>query len=133
MRPAAIEWFEKIVIATILLGFVNLGLTWPEVTQGGTQTAYVVTIAVVISGAMLALALLISRGRNSVAKWIFAIFAASALFSLFWSGVSFEPVGIVSVIRDLATVIAAALLFTPSVRKWFNDRGVANQAPTMTR
>ena len=120
MRPTEITWFERIIIATLVLGALNSWLAWPQlVAMRGP--AFLVTVQLFTFAVMLTLTLFVSRRRSNVAKWI-----GIALFVMglpFWlqqvSAGSLPGSPIVSFIQVAAQVGAYALLFTTASRRWF--------------
>lgn len=121
MRPTEIAWFERIVIATLVLGALNSWLAWPQlVALGGT--AFLITVQVFTLGIILLLTLLISRRGSNVAKWIsVALFVLGLPFSIqdLAAGTALGS-PIISIAQLAAQAVAFALLFTPASRRWFN-------------
>ena len=128
-RPKEIAWFERIIIGTIILGIMN---TWPlwakQTTLGGV--VLLVWILVVLTSFFLALALLISRRRSNVARWIFVGMVVLALPFDIQDFIMETVSGALAVqaIRVVGDVIGCALLFTPAARRWFNQPAAAKPA-----
>ena len=117
LRPDSIVWFERIMIATLLLGIVNSWLTWPElVSQASPGFVFAVQALVLIT--ILGLTLLISRRRSRVAKWISIALFVVGLPVFLIQGLPAGVSGAVSIIQLLAQLLAYSLLFAPSARSW---------------
>src|SRR5690349_15005662 len=68
-RPIEIAWFERIIIASLALGALNSWLAWPQLLALGSP-GFLISVQLFTFAVMLGLALLISRRRSNVAKWI---------------------------------------------------------------
>ena len=122
MRPAGIVWFEWLNIATLVLGVFNSWLAWPHlVAMRGS--IFLVTTQLLTFAIFLGLILFVSRRRSNVAKWIMIALFVLGLplwFQHMSSGPALGSV-IISLIQIAAQVVAYALLFTDSSRRWFKS------------
>ena len=84
MRPGSIVWFERLNLLAILLVIPIDWLMWDELaaletTQGGTPLMTMIGIQLASNLFWLLLVLMVSRGRNVVFKWIYAILTGLSL------------------------------------------------------
>lgn len=118
LRPDSIVWFERIIIATLLLGIVRGWLDWPQLVSQASPTFVFAVLAIVLI-ISLGLTLLISRRRSHLAKWISIALFVAGLPTVFSQGFPAGVAGAVSIIQLLAQLLAYSLLFTPAARRWF--------------
>jgi hypothetical protein len=119
-RPAEIIWFERLIIATLILGELNTWLAWPQLVEK-TGPAFIIMVQLFTVAIVLGLALLVSRRRSNIAKWIsIALFALGSPFWL-WQLLSGSLLGspIISIIQVVGQVAAFTMLFTTASRRWF--------------
>lgn len=119
-RPNGVVWFERIIIATLALGLLNIWLAWPKVAAV-RGPAFLLTTQLLTLAVLLALALFISRRRSNIAKWIMVGLFVLGLPIVFQQGASGQSHGAlpITLIQIIGQVVAYALLFTPASRRWF--------------
>ncbi len=123
MRPQTIVSFERIFLFTLLLGLVQVYFGWGSATQTAS-VGFALTVQIFTFCLLVGLALLVSRRRSNVAKWILiALFTLGlpAFFGLISRGMLLGSVWI-AVLQILGQLIAYALLFTASAHSWLNQR-----------
>ena len=126
-RPTEIIWFERIIIGTLIVGVFKAFLDWPRLAAAG-GTAFSLSILSFTLALMLALTLLVSRRRSSVAKWLMIGLFALGLPAFFQLAAAGQVHGslLITVAQLIGQLVAYALLFTPAARRWF--RGGAEVA-----
>ena len=145
MRPASIVLFEKLYIATIVIGLIGVVLSWNSLTamaqaQPGV-TASVgsgILIGALVFGFLIPLLLLyfIARRASNVAKWIFVLLTAFSAYS-FIAGVAnpHTPKGFLlglNAVSLLLTLYCAWLLFRPDAKAWLVTKGANAPADPTT-
>jgi hypothetical protein len=129
MRPATIIWFERLILATVVLGILRSWLfpnnSWLSgIGDGGVMSNLIAAVLVI------AVMLRVSRWRSKVAMW-FAILwtvvtmpmvVTSALpFGLYpATGAAVPGWAWLGMGGALLQVTACGLLFTRSARGWIN-------------
>ena len=125
-RPAEIVWFERIIIATLVLGALNSWLAWPQlVAMRGP--VFLIAVQLFTIAFIMALTLFISRRRSNIAKWIsFGLFVAG-LFVVVRDGLAgLQPGSLaIGIIQAAAQLVAYALLFTAASRRWLKREAAA--------
>jgi hypothetical protein len=133
-RPAAIWWFDALMLASMLLSAIDIAVNWAATEAqiaadlGAAHADLVVVLAfgsVAIGfGLYLLLWFFVSVRASKIAKWILALMALISLASItlvvavggdyreFWLGIS----------SNLALVAAATVLFLPGASPWFNPQ-----------
>ena len=126
MRPTEVVWFERIIIGTLILGGVNTWIAWPQLVAL-RGPAFLVTVQLLTISVMLGLALLVSRRRSNIAKWIsIALFVGGLpIWVQQVSSGALHGSLIVSFIQVVAQAGAYALLFTSASRRWFKRDAAA--------
>lgn len=131
MRPKSIVQFELAYLAVIVLGIVNLALSWtalnmrPDVQQLSAQLgAQTLPIAAAILIALqLALWFFTARRASNVARWILAVLTAYAVVDSIWAlatrGVDLSPGTIVGCLLLVLQVAVLWFLFKPESAAWF--------------
>jgi hypothetical protein len=126
VRPKSIVYFERIIFGTLLLGVLQSYLGWDQaIAQAETldrNKAVAITLIILIFTFVLigTLTLLVSRRRSRIAMWVsIALFVLGlpALVHLITSGQLLGSDNIAA-IQGIGQVVAYALLFTPSARRW---------------
>ena len=131
MRPKSIVLFERLVLASILLGLVGAYLAW-EHTQAllSAQNSPLGSSSVlVIQGITILLYLLliyfIARRGSPVAKWIYVVLAGLGLvLGAVGIGQAFELgtlSGVISIVQLIITAATLWLLFRPDSKAWFSE------------
>lgn len=139
MRPSSIISFERLYLASVVLGLLGgiwAWLHWTDMMPGGTPPQMAAMMPVIIAGGVvfslivdLLLWFFIARRGSEVAKWIyivlFAIAVVGVLRSLFGGGHVELPglVRVVSLLRVLIEAASAWLLFRPDANLWFKGSG----------
>ena len=123
MRPGSIIGFERLNIATILLGIVQSWMSWDAMVKA-TPPIMVLIVQSFTVALLLGLTLLVSRRRSKVAMWIFIIFfvlGIPVMIAQIASGMFDGSFWLIAV-QTLVQAAALGLLFTPSARDWMNRR-----------
>jgi hypothetical protein len=115
--PQSIRWFEGLSLAALLLGLLNV--------FAGPETSW--TFVVLVDGTMIALILLVSRGRKNWARWLLAGMYVLGLAFMLWQMRALMNVGmpLITLGVTLLQTIALVMLFTPDSAAWFRKQGVA--------
>ncbi|CAH0498338.1 hypothetical protein [Novosphingobium sp. CECT 9465] len=131
MRPASIQWFERIYFATLAIGLINLLIhygTLSEVLGGSGQTMGIVLISF-LAGIAISLVFwyLVARRASTIAKWFLVVLVVIGLIGLPGGFAMTETLGIayvgIGALSTLLQAIATGLLFTPESRRWFASKG----------
>lgn len=134
MRPVSIVRFDRLYLASIVVGLIGNIIEWPVTLARLTEnpdTAALGSSAAIAAGGMIATGVMIAlllwffaaKRASNVARWIIAVFTAFAVGSLlfgFGAGAVILDVG--GVLRILAVVLQAAatfFLFRPDAAAWF--------------
>ncbi len=135
MRPSSIISFERLYLASVVLGLLGgiwAWLHWTDMMPGGTPPQMAAMMPTIMAGGIvfslivdLLLWFFIARRGSEVAKWIyvvlFAVAVAGVLRSLLGGGHVELPglVCIVALLRVLVEAACAWLLFRPGANAWF--------------
>ncbi len=141
MRPNSIIMFERLFLASLVVGLVGLALTYQQSVDalandpataalglGGGALLGIVVFSYAIS---LLLWYFIARRASTVAKWIFIVILALGLVSLV--GVVTGPWTLETILNVVVyglEVVAAGFLFQPDAKAWFASRGAAADPDT---
>lgn len=138
MRPASIQWFERIYFATLAIGLVNLLVHFGKLREvmgntGGTIGIMLTSFAVGI-GISLLFWYLVARRASNIAKWFLVVLVVIGLLGLPGGfamtgtlGVTYVAIGALS---TLLQATATGLLFTSESRRWFASKGAPAQPET---
>lgn len=128
-RPSEIVWFERIIIATLVLGVFNSWIAWPQMAAMSSP-AFVISIQLFTFAVMIGLTLLIVRRRSNVAKWVFIALYLIGLPMVAQQIMSGALSGSLAItfIQAVAQAVAFVLLFTPSSRHWLKSGASAASA-----
>ena len=123
-RPMEINWFERIILATLVLGVFNSWLNWPQLSAKLGNPALLIIAQLVTAAIILSLTLLTSRRRSNVAKWISIGMFVLGLPLWLRQVAGGLPTGsmIISWTQVVLQVVAFALLFTAASRRWFKSK-----------
>lgn len=132
MRPNSILIFEKLYLATLILGLINSVLNWGNASQiletdpNATQLGSGFLVLTIAGGFLISLLLwyLTARKASSVAKWIITVFFGLGVLALPMSLGSTPVLNIA--ISGIALIIqgyAVYLLFRPDAKQWFASKG----------
>jgi hypothetical protein len=122
-RPSAIVSFERLFLLTIGIGIGQAVVGWDELVERAPASTIVTMLGLTL-GTQATLVLLVSRGRNSAAKWVLLAMLGIGL-PLYFSSLERGTVigwGMLSLLQALLQVASIALLFTTSARAWFRRR-----------
>jgi hypothetical protein len=141
VRPKTIIYFERIIFGILLLSALHNYLVWDQIIGQAIaedamldrNTAVAIAITAIIFNYVLVgtLTLLVSRRRSKIAMWLLITQGALVL--------SLTALGIIQARRLLASdivwealesigqVVAYALLFTSSARRWMNREDEKNE------
>lgn len=124
MRPKTIIYFEWIIFATLMLGFVQTYLGWKELVAVSGSTASLKLTQLFTVAVIVTLTLLVSRRRSKVAMWLSIVMFALGLPMVFWVYANGPIIGspLISGTQIAAQFVAYSLLFTASARRWMNDK-----------
>ena len=131
MRPASIQWFERLYLGSLGLGLVNLLVHYSslKVALGSTggQMGFVFLSFLVGIAISLMFWYLVARRASNLAKWFLVALVVIGLIGLPGSLRMTDMLGTTYIaIGALATLIQAAatgLLFTAESRRWFAAKG----------
>lgn len=131
MRPASIQWFERIYFATLAIGLINLLVHYGTLrdvmgNNGGTMGLVMVSFLAGIAISLL-FWYLVARRASNIAKWFLVVLVVIGLVGLPGGfamtgtlGVAYVAIGALS---TLLQAVATGLLFTPESRRWFASKG----------
>jgi len=134
MRPVSIVRFDRLYLASIVVGLIGNVIEWPVTIARLTSdpaTAALGSGAEILVGAMIATGVLIAlllwfftaKRASNVARWIVTIFTVFAVGSLFigYSGgsVILDAGGIVRLVAVALQTVATFFLFRPDAAAWF--------------
>lgn len=121
-RPVEIVWFERLFFGTLAFGLIQSWLDWPELTKLASPNFVLVTQVFGI-GIDVGFALLISRRRSNIAKWISIVLFLVGLPSVVKEVMEGQLTvsASISMIQILGLLIAYALLFTPASVRWLKQ------------
>jgi hypothetical protein len=120
--PKSIVNFERLMLASIVLGIVHVAILWSETPFAVNLIALAVAAAVI--GIIVGLTLLISRRRSKIALWVFVglfVLGVPSTVKTVIATVT-QPPGFVMALQAICQTIALVLLFTPSARNWMKRK-----------
>lgn len=134
MRPASIQWFERLYLGSLVIGLANLLFHYGKLSSmmgslGGSVGFVFVSF---FAGLAISLAFwyLVARRASNLAKWFLVALVALGLLGLPGSfsmtGTLGTPYIALGALATLVQAVSVGLLFTPEARRWFADKG----APT---
>lgn len=134
MRPVSIVRFDRLYLASIVVGLIGNIVEWPVTIarlRSDPSTAMLGSRAEILVGGMIATGVLIAlllwfftaRRASNVARWIvtiFTIFAVGSLFFGFSGGtVILDAGGITRLVAVALQAAATFFLFRPDAAAWF--------------
>ena len=136
MRPASIVRFERVVLLTIVLGFVTVALSWEAsfapVRRLGFGEGFFIAAQAVSIAIVLLLLWLIARKGSAIAKWIYVVLYA---FAIVMAAIGIEDllrnppaILILQLVQWALIVYSIWLLFQADTRAWF-ARGHGDGTP----
>lgn len=117
MRPSAIVNFERLFVASLVIGVATLIVF--AAPGEGFPLLEVATLVV-----SFVLMLLVSRGRSNVVRWILSVLVVLGVPLLFYplfDGASLDLPFLISFLSSALQLSAVALLWTKGARAWFAD------------
>lgn len=134
MRPSAIVNFERLFIASVAAAVLLLFLEGSEANNFFGSGAMLI-VRVVGVALTLGLALLASRKRNSIARWLLAaltllglVVTVRWLSQMLSDNVAFDLVDVVTLVAVVFQTVAVAFLFTSPARTWFGKNQAVEAA-----
>ena len=144
MRPASINLFEKLYLAAIALGIVEVVFGWSGLVAEARarlpqarEMAETVAATSAVVGILISLLLwfFVVRRPSVIAKWIVVLFAAISLYSLLGAVVAGGSSAMRIALGFAGTVLqvfAAWLLFKPDAKAWLESRGAEGPSDPTT-
>ena len=145
MRPPSIQLFEKVFFAGLIIGLINLAVSWnqvnamvadPRLQEAGVANGVLLFGAVMGTVIPLLLWYFIARRASNVAKWIFVVLTAVGVFGFVSSianpAMPKDAMLIGSVLSTALNVFAAWLLFKPDAKAWLESRGTEGTSDPTT-
>lgn len=136
MRPASIVRFERVVLLTMLLGFVTVAISWDAAFAPVRRLGYGEGLFwAVLAGStavLLLLLWLIARRASNAARWVYVALYATGL-ALAALGISetlrLPPAALLLQLVQWALALYSIwLLFRPDAAGWFGRRGGGDPA-----
>ena len=115
MRPASIVNFERLFLASVVLGVAGLLLF--AVPNDSLPLLEIGVLAVT-----LVLVLLVSRKRSNPVRWILSVLTVVGVLMLLYSlvrGDGLDTASALSLVSSALQLGGVALLWTQSARDWF--------------
>lgn len=140
MRPNSIVLFERLYLGSLVVGVVNLVLSYerivaqmqsdPAVAQLGWGAGAVIVMFSLGMAVSLVLWYFIARRGSSIAKWFLVAFTAIGLLSLPTTlATATGPALIMAVVINLMQLVAVVMLFRADAKPWF-DHSASTPAGT---
>jgi hypothetical protein len=131
VRPASIIWFERLYVASLLISLFTIGPVFRAVGLGSLPPLTLMVIVLFAFGLPLLLALLTSRRRSNIAKWLFVIVVGLGTALAIYDGVDSGAWkwSVPGILIWALQIAAVALLFAPSARAWLTSK--AEPAPQL--
>lgn len=131
MRPASIQWFERLYLGSLVIGIVNLLIHYGTLRDVMGGVAGSMGFLFISFGVGIAISLmfwyLVARRASNLAKWFLIVLVGIGLIGLPGSFAMADTLGTSYIaLGALATAIqavAAGLLFTAESRRWFANKG----------
>jgi hypothetical protein len=122
--PSNVVWFERLMIGSVIAGFIGVLLLWQRVPAGSATDIVVALILIVVNfGLLLLLIWIVARRRKG---WVRYVIGALFLLGLPYavrdlpSELSAQPVeGALSALRIALQAVALVLVFIGNARAWF--------------
>ena len=123
-RPLEIAWFERLNLATMVLGILNSWLSWDQLMMLGRSPTFVIMIQSITLGIILGLTLLVSRKRSNIAKWVIIVLFVLGLPITIYTELrdDLPSIGIIGYAQTTIQFVALVLLFKPASRRWFHKK-----------
>jgi hypothetical protein len=144
IRPISIVRYERLYLASFVLGLIVTAMSWPErtaIVAANPVLAHISWILPMFQVAGAAITLLLwyftARAPSVVAKWAVVVLAVLAvvgvvmsLMTLTTGRTTIGTISIVSFAADALYVAAAILLFEPDAKLWFGELPDADEPAT---
>ncbi|MGZ8998952.1 MAG: hypothetical protein ACXW2T_08865 [Allosphingosinicella sp.] len=133
MRPASIEYFERLSFLAMMVGIAFTILTW-DPGQGERLRVGPMFLPLVLAGCYVLLAtlvLLISRRASLIAQAIFLLLcAAGAVLAIPGVPAILDAglIGLLQIAQIALQGVAVYFLFTPEARAWFRAKRGCGEA-----
>lgn len=125
MRPPSIIQFERLFLASLVLGLLNNALGWkelvsavgtnPDLHQLGIAPGAVIGVVVGLIGLgvviNLALWFLIARRGSNIAKWILTVLMVLGIVSMLFSGLGHQGLTLPLILSLAALALQIAAVF----------------------
>ena len=122
-RPKSVVTFERLSIASLILGIPMTALTYDLYVSATVRPAMIFTIQGITILVMIALILWASRRRSNIARWIWSLMFVVGVLFYIPSLIQFYKLGIPGVISTIQVALQAAgvyfLMFPAASREWF--------------
>ena len=139
MRPHAIVMFERLFLASLVLGALGVLLSYGKLTelaandpgmrQLGLGTGFLVGIMVASYAIYLLLWYLIAHRASNAAKWILVVFTVlGVLFALPGLSGTWDSSFAISLVVYALEVLAVVYLFRPDAKEWLAGKVQADPA-----
>ena len=140
MRPQSIVMFERLFLASLVLGVVGVLLSYgqmaefasgdPGMRRLGLGSGFLVGVLGVSYAVYLLLWYLIARRASTVAKWILVVFTVLGVLSALPAlGGPWNATLVLSLAVYALEIVALVYLFRPDARAWFAGE---TQGPPVT-
>ena len=135
MRPSSIVNFERVVLASIVLGLINTVLIWDRLSAAVAASGLGTGMAVAIQALTIAIYLLliwfIARKASNVARWIYVILCAIGLvFGAMGLGQTAALYGnlvlVINLVQYALSLASIWLLFRADSNAWFRGERAAD-------
>jgi len=139
MRPKSIVMFERLFLASLVLGALGVLLSYQKLTdlaandpgmrQLGVGSGFLVGVVIASYAVYLLLWYLIARGASNVAKWILVVFTVlGVLFALPGLAGAWDSTSALSLVVYALEILAVVYLFRPDAKEWLAGKGQADPA-----
>lgn len=140
MRPNSILLFERLYLASLVVGVINLVLSYerivaqmqrdPAVAQLGWGSGAVIVMFGLGMAVSLMLWYFTARRGSSIAKWFLVAFTAIGLLSLPTTLATGSGLPLImAIVINLLQLIAVVMLFRADARPWFSRKEPAAADP----
>lgn len=139
MRPKSIVMFERLFLASLVLGALNFALSYEEATvllandagarKLGLGGGFLIGITAVSTAVYLLLWFLAARMASNIAKWILVVFVGLGVLSALPATMGTWNVTLaLSLVVYALEVLALVYLFRPDAKAWLRSETRADEA-----
>lgn len=139
MRPQSIVMFERLFLASLVLGLINFVMVYQTAAalvesdlgaqRLGLGSGFLVAVTTVVYAVDLLLWFLIARRASVAAKWILVVFTVIGVLSVLPSlAGSWNTTLVLSLVTYALEVLAVVYLFRPDAKAWLAGDGQADPA-----